>query len=154
MDYIKIHDVAEKLNISRMTVYNKLNNKEIYKELKPFLKKIKKVQYMSAEGIEILKKYIPVKDSSKNNNQFESKIDSKDNEFKEMIDSMKDLQVNYISDLKNQVEYLQDQLKNKDEIIKNFQILLKNEQENNLKLLESKQKTIWDKIFKNKKGNM
>jgi hypothetical protein len=174
MDYINIQDVAKQLNISRMTVYNKLKNREIYKELKPHLKTIKKVRYFDNKGIELLKKHITVKDSSKTENEIDSNNDLDDNsndEYKKLSEGIKDLQVNFINNLKDQIKQLQNQvnekdkqimehlkqlntkdkqLDNKDELLRNFQVLLKNEQEN-IKLLKEDNKknanTIWNRLF-------
>jgi hypothetical protein len=175
LDYISIQDISEKLNISRVTVYNKLKNKNIYKELKPYLKRIKKVQYIHKDGIEILKKHITVKNNSKKVENINLEFDST-KEKKQIIDSINNLQVNYTNSLLDRIKQLEEQLQikdkqlqnqllekdkqlqNKDDIIKNFQVLLKNEQENNIKILEnnikllepSRNKTYWNKIFKKK----
>jgi hypothetical protein len=63
MDKYTVYEVADILKTSHTTIYNKLNNKDIYKELRNFIIRQAKVRYVSREGIEILKKYINFKES-------------------------------------------------------------------------------------------
>jgi hypothetical protein len=139
-----ITESANELNVSRLTIYKKID--ELKDDLKPYIKIKNNTKYLNNKALEIIKSNIKRPNKSKNNE-------------KEIL-----LQ-NQIEQLKKQNKILQEQivvkdnqLQNKDDIIKNFQVLLKNEQENNIKILEnnnkllesSKKDSFFNKIFKKK----
>jgi hypothetical protein len=147
MDYLNYYEVAKQLKVSHTTIYNRLKDENIYEELKPHIKKIKNVMCIDNQGIELLKKYVTSKEIN----------NKKDVNFTE---GMKNLQINFITNLQeqnkqlqNQIEEKDKQLNAKDELLRNFQILLKNEQENIKLLKDSNDKktttinSIWNKLF-------
>jgi hypothetical protein len=150
-----IQEASKELNISRVTIYNKIKN---CSELKKFVKVRNNVKYLMPEGLEIIKQSIVDNDSkyvNDNNTDYDS-----NHGYHELLNGLKDLQNNFTISLQNQIELLKNQmeekdkqLQSKDELLKNFQILLRTEQENNVKLLNEKNnkkyKSIFD-IFKKK----
>jgi hypothetical protein len=161
MDYINLYEVAKQLNVSHTTIYNKLKNKDIYKELKPFIKRINKVKHLHIEGIELLRQHIAIKDDSKVGCKVDLNNVSNNNsneQYNKLMAGIKDLQVNYITSLQDQIKQLENQvnekdnqLNNKDELLRNFQVLLKTEKETNVKLLQEKNTSLWRKLFKKEK---
>jgi predicted DNA-binding protein YlxM (UPF0122 family) len=181
VELFSIKKIADQLNVSRQTIYNKID--ELQLELNKYLIVKNNVKYLKLEAIDIIKDNIKnqLDKSIKNTNDLNS-------DYKEALNGFKELHVNYTSNLHDQIKHLQSQvnekdnqlnekdkqlnnkdiqliekdkqLNSKDELLRNFQFLLKNEQENNIKLLENNTKllesktnkdTIWNKIFGSKK---
>jgi len=167
-----ITKVASKLNVSRQTIYNKVD--ELQEQLEKHIVIKDNVKYLKVEGINIIKDNIKIqtiKSKNKSSNEPKNKSNNDLNiDYKKFTENIKDLQVNYICSLQDQIKQLENQvnaqgkqltekdkqLDSKDELLRNFQILLKNEQENNIKLLENNTKilesktekiTIWNKLF-------
>lgn len=118
-----VNELSTLFKVSKVTVYKKLDT---VKDLKQFIKVKNKVKYLSEEGLEILSRQF----SNKEFNTTDSPED------KNNIETL----------LKSQVEYLQEQLKEKDKQLERMQVLLLNNQ----KLLETRQdKPHWNiwKIF-------
>jgi transcriptional antiterminator len=185
--FLSIASLANQLQVSRQTIYNKLD--ELEGELKEYIIVEKNIKYLKTEAIDIIKDSIKFQPNKLNHN---IKNDLK-SEYKEALEGFKELQVNYISglldqikQLKNQVDEKNDQLvkndkqlivkdnqisekdrqisekdkqlnikdkqlNNKDELLRNFQILLKSEQQNIKLLQEKNSRSIWSKIFGDKK---
>jgi len=157
MDYKSVYEVANQLNVSHTTIYNKLNNKQIYKELKPFIKKKGKAKLISSEGIILLKKYINLKSTSEKSSKLESNTFDKVTERTENTATLSDinnLQETLIASLQNQIkqlekdnEFLKTELEAKNKhietqarLLENSQILLRDQQQKIL-MLESESKT-------------
>jgi subtilase family serine protease len=154
----KIVEIVDMIGASKATIYNKLNI--LKTSLKNHVNTRKGITYIDEEGIEIIKKSIGLTkekfQEQMNPRKKTNSTESKHNQ--EYIESLK----NQIETLKYDNEFLSNflkqtitekdkQLNSKDEIIKNFQVLLKNEQENNIKLLERKNESIFQKLFRRKK---
>lgn len=148
----KVVEVAEKLKVSKVSVYNKINqNKGL---LKPHIKKVKSVTSITNEGFEILEKLFSKDNESKDlhdkDNFLNSKAETQDNamiiEFKEIYkERIKDLKVQ-IEGLNKDKENLTHQVQEQTELNKNFQILIKQEQDKVL-LLEEQRKPFLKKLF-------
>jgi DNA-binding Lrp family transcriptional regulator len=131
LDYT-VQETATKLNISRMTVYKKIDK---LTELKKHIKIKNGKKYLTDNGIEIIKLSLE--------------------NYKEVTPELTVILQRQLEELKierdNQVKYLQfqietkdKQLESKDELLKNFQVLLGHEQqakallENKLSEIETK----------------
>lgn len=136
MDYISVYEVANKLNVSHTTIYNKLNDKQIYKEIKPFIKKSGNTRLIGIEAINIIAKYINIKENDftqeiKNDVQHQDKslIESLESRIKELE---KDKEY-----LRSEIEVKNKQIENNSRLLENSQILLRESQQKIL-MLESK----------------
>lgn len=158
MDYIRIYDVAKQLNVSHTTIYNKLKNKEIYKDLKPFIKKSGKSQYISIDGINILKNFITSKgfDFKENISDFSQSCGNEDtpnfiNLQETLLLSLQDR----IKELEKDKEYLIAELESRNKhietqsrLLENSQVLLRESSQQKLLLLESKPIGFFKRLFK------
>jgi hypothetical protein len=148
----KISEIIEIVGASRATIYNKIS--VLKGSLETHISIKKGITYVDEEGIEIIKKSIGLT---------KEQIKKQENTSTTMDSNFLETNKKYIETLEKQIESIKDdnnflkgQLNNKDEIIKNFQFLLKNEQENNQKLLEQNNKKnsgLFNKLFKNKKNS-
>lgn len=157
-----VYEVASLLKTSHQTIYNKLNNKAIFKEVRQFIKQEGKHKYIKAEGVEILKKHLNV--YKKMDNDFDSvkQAESENNIDNEHLNDNKIKVDNELIDiLKSQIEHLKEhmkqQLEAKDKQIDNLMKLNENNQsllmqsQNKIELLEEKvgtNKSIWSRIWK------
>ncbi len=128
-----INDISILLNISKMTVYRKLNNKE----LKSHIVIKKGVKYFDDEGLRLLTQKLNKKT---NNKSEEVKTDVNDNLPKKEVAADKD---NYTISLKSEIDFLRSEIKEKNlqiinlnnrleteqDLHKNSQILLKTQQD-------------------------
>lgn len=150
----KVVDVAKMLDVSKVTIYEKM--KLLKKELKPYIKLKGNVKYIDTQGIEIIRRSL--KDYQEEENNQENFTKSKLNTEHDIEGSIENA---YIQHLKTEIEYYRNQLKAKDEqinthmeLIQNFQVLIKQEQTKYL-LLEEKYKEqqeapkgFWSKLLK------
>jgi uncharacterized coiled-coil protein SlyX len=149
MDKYTVYEVANILQTSHTTIYNKMNNKEIYKELRNFIINQGKNRYISKEGIEILKKHVPPKEDS-------SKVESRKNKENNVSiptplnntnkETFQEIDNKLIVEFKERIESLENQLSVKDKQIEsllrqneNSQVLLK-QQQDKIFFLESGEK--------------
>lgn len=148
MKNLTIYETAELLNVTHTTIYNKLNNKAIYKDLKKFIVKDGKQRLIKPEGIEELKKHINLKGKFTENLESEpsnQKQEATESHYNSMFESLlKELQEQLkIKD--KQIEALQEALLREQEINKNNQVLSLN---NKPFLLENDtKKPFWRKFF-------
>ena len=147
----KVVDVAKMLDVSKVTIYEKM--KLLKKELKPYIKLKGNVKYVDTQGIEIIRKSL--KDYQEEENNFTNTLLNTEHDIEGSIENP------YIQHLKEEIEYYRNQLKAKDEqinthmeLIQNFQVLIKQEQTKYL-LLEEKYKEqqeapkgFWSKLLK------
>lgn len=155
----KVSEVAEKLGVSKVSVYNRVNqNKEMFK---PHLKKVKSVTYIDNKGFEMLKKLFS-KDNSFTTLQDEVKTLYNEPETQDfsMYIEFKQVYEERINDLKEQVEELKkdkenmiNQIGQLTELNRNAQILIKQNQDKVL-LLESEKKPLLKRIFGKKEVNL
>jgi hypothetical protein len=143
MDKYTIYDIAKILNTSHTTIYNKINNKEIYKELRNVIIKQGKTRYIKADGIDILRKHIKVD----NKETFDKDKESQENKENREID----ITERFIKKLESTIVVLEKQLEIKDKQIESLtkinQVLLI-ESQNKQKLIEScENKSFWKRIF-------
>lgn len=158
MEYTNIYDVAKQLKVSHTTIYNKLKNKDIYKVVKPHLKKIKRVTHVDKEGIDILKGYITIKDTKKNKAEPILEPNIKESFYHLQETLLVNLQ-DRINQLENDKEYLKKELDSRNnhietqaKLIENSQVLLR-EQKLLLESIEAKneaKKNWWKFWNKNK----
>ena len=148
----KVIEVAEKLKVSKVSIYNKVNqNKDI---LKQHVKKVKSVTYITDEGLEIIEKLFCKDNEFKTLNNDDNSLNNdtvkQDNS---MVEEFKTLYDERINDLKVQIdglnkdkENLHQQIDKLTELNKNAQILIKQEQDKVL-LLESKKEPLLKRLF-------
>lgn len=164
-EYLTISHTAQILNVTKQTIYNQIKSDDI----KKFIKIVNDVKYISKYGIELIQsklKFIGQNDlnfnylSSKNPNQIDSNLTTLINTQKELtntlhmqIDDLKRqllVKDSHIDVKDRQIQDLNEQLKNKDRLFENMQILLKDSQ-NNILLLQQVKKSFWDKFFNKNK---
>ncbi|MEN8905601.1 MAG: hypothetical protein ABF289_06535, partial [Clostridiales bacterium] len=145
-DYISIYEAAKKLQVSHTTIYNKLKDKEVYKELEPFIKKIKNTKYLKIKGLEILKKHFK-----------ETQINQPET-LNTNINALTNLQESFISSLQDRIKHLENEvdIKNKHietqaKLIENSQILLRDSQSLLKQLKQPKKNFLIGFLKKNKK---
>lgn len=138
---ITIAEVAQKLGVSKVTIYNKL--KVLKDKIKNNLTEIENIKYIDNQGFNLIKESLNLKEKL---NQKELK-----NVDINIIISFKDETINLlklqIDDLKTQLNEKDNQIKTLNRLMENNQILLKDSQKTVL-LLEDKKKSFWDKFFK------
>ncbi len=147
----RVSEVAKILGITRATVYNKINC--LQEELTPFVYIKKGIKHIDDRGLEVIRKSLSVNKDAKDLTEglttpltsekaienesvgntidrqaFDSRIDTIQKDY------IENLKV-HIEELKNELQIKNDQLKRKDELIINFQILLK-EDKDRILLLE------------------
>lgn len=147
----KVIEVANSLGVSKVTIYNKINH--LKQEIKPHVYKKKGITYVDDTGVELIRKALGVNQGV---NHLEIEVNSKEvvsnenedkssvvKELTHKIDSLQDGYINsltgQINHLKKELEIKNEQLNTKDELIRNFQILLK-EDKDRILLLEEKLK--------------
>lgn len=140
-----IAEIAEVLNVSKVTVYNKLKQLEDKVNLDLTVKE--GVKYLNENGFNLIKESLKEKPILKKETQI---IDMS------IVLGLKDENINLlkmqIDDLKSQLHEKDKQLEVKDRLIENMQFLLKDSQKNIL-LLQSEKKGFWAKIFNKKKNS-
>lgn len=99
-----IADIAEELQLSKAYIYRKVN--EYTKELKPYIKKVKNVTFLSFDGFTLLREKL---NGKKENNEPQQQL---------------------IEALKEEIEFLREQLRNQTEIVKREQQLRMTESQN------------------------
>lgn len=145
-----ITESANELNVSRLTIYKKIDE---LKDIKPYITVKNNTKYLNNKALEIIKANIK-RPSKPKNNEKEVLLQNQIEQLKKQNKILQEQIV--VKD--EQINKKDDQLQNKDDIIKNFQVLLKNEQESNIKILEnntkllesSKKNNFFNKIFKKK----
>jgi len=168
MEYISIYEVSKKLKTSHTTVYNKLKKDEVYKLMKPFIKKVGRSCYIGIDGIETLRKFINFKESDSINSEnidFDNpeNLNKMDNESK-YINFTGDFTENLykrIEQLENENLYLKSEINVKNEqiakqhthieqqaeLIKNSQILLL-ESQKKISILEAPKENFLRRMLK------
>lgn len=113
-NFFSISDIAEKLQYSKTYIYRIYNKNK--KQLKQYTKIIQGVTYLSIEGFNLI----------------ESILKSKDDTIQEEADNevAKDPQQELINALKEEIEFLREQLRNQTEIVKREQQLRMTESQN------------------------
>lgn len=134
---LTVAEISERLNVSKVTIYKKL--KELKQELKPHIQTRNNVKYIGLEGFEIIKNAVSFK-GGLNESEGENLEPLKEeglnpfNQLKEIYINGLNEQINF---LKKEIDIKNEQLQKKDELLKNFQVLLLHEQQDK-KLLEDK----------------
>lgn len=120
-EWHKVIEIAEMLGFSKVTVYNKI--KTINSDtLQGLQKKEKGITYYNQKAVDI------IRDSFKQNDYEAAEISEDEKEsIKENISDNKYLE-KYISELENEVKFLKEQIKVKDDLIVNHVKLIENEQ--------------------------
>jgi hypothetical protein len=151
-DYINIYDIAKQLNVSHTTIYNKLKNKEIFIELKPFIKRIKKVRYIHKNGIDILKKHIVRDSNSKKGikNSINNQESFKENTLTEtLLESLQE-RINSLEEdkkhLREELDLRNKHIETQAKLIENSQVLLRELKDPKL-LVEDKKRKVWWKFW-------
>lgn len=144
-----VAEVSEQLGVSKQTIYTKLNT--FKKDLKPYIRIQNNTRYIESEGIEIIKNSIQA-------NQFNSS-NLKYDESEDELEELRVLKNEYFQDLKQQIEYLKVELEKRDrqleskdkqiislnDLVRNSQVLLKQEQEKKLLMQEQLKEEILKK---------
>lgn len=158
---LTMYQVAEILNTSHTTIYSKINNEEIKKELESFIIYQGKSKYLRPEGVDILRKYMkdnfiesledidkPLEDSNKslerqeelNNNDDAQGIGNIDNKTLESIlKTLERKDSEFIENLKSQIIELNKKLDIKDKQVETMTLKLSEALEASNKLVENNQ---------------
>jgi len=127
----KVIDVAKMLGVSKVTIYKKISAKK--KEIKPYIKKVKNITYLTDEAVEIIKEnlaVVPIASGRMINEEIESlhnKIDTLMNE-KEEVEKALVSQMNgeneelegMLRSLQSQINIKMSHLERKNQIVDNF----------------------------------
>ena len=127
----KVIDVAKMLGVSKVTIYKKISAKK--KEIKPYIKKVKNITYLTDEAVEIIKENLavaPIASGRMINEEIESlhnKIDTLMNE-KEEVEKALVSQMNgeneelegMLRSLQSQINIKMSHLERKNQIVDNF----------------------------------
>jgi predicted transcriptional regulator YheO len=156
-----IYEVASVLGTSHTTIYNKLKNREIRKELKQFITRVGNKQYINVEGVNVLRQHIkvdsvvdsehaPEQESNNFGNVGDingSKVEGEGEKFTSRFTTL----------YERQIEQLTEQLKAKDKQLETLLRLNENNQslimqaQKRLEILEQDSrasKSIWRKFWK------
>lgn len=153
-----VAEASEILEVSKVTVYNKLNS--LKNELKPYIKHKKSILHIDDKGLLIIKKSLgltEVETTLKDEDYVKSSgavINDSINQFKDvdyLIETVKKTvesgQEKYIDSLLSQIDLLKSELQKKDDqinntlrLMENSQVLLKQEKEKVLMLESEDQK--------------
>jgi predicted DNA-binding protein YlxM (UPF0122 family) len=123
MKQYTISETAKMLNVSRQTVYNKIDSED----LQPYLQDSEKGKTISEKGFHVLKNML----GSTSNGQSKGVNDGQ--YIDRLIDSLKAENTKLYSVISDQLK----QIENLTKLIENSQILLKQEQDRSKMLLES-----------------
>lgn len=150
---ISVAELSNLIGLSKVSIYSKLK----LKELEPYILKSKGITYITEEGVTLIKGFFNLNDDDLNlkddilnplNNVSESISDKiseniENKEIQEIKYQLKELSVDYLNSLKQEIETLKSQLVEKDKqidelhkLIENNQILLKQEQDKEIKKLQ------------------
>ena len=141
-----IADLSDILNISKQAVYKKIS--QFSSELEGCIHKVNGKIQLDETGLNFLKSNTIVKDSNTDFQQVENGLNNfklVEKSFNQLVESLN----NQIEFLRSEIDNKNNQLEKKDQLIENMQVLLKQNQDANQKLLEEK-KSIWNRIFKKK----
>lgn len=146
----KVSEISELLGVSKVTIYKKIDS--LKKELRPHIKLKQKIKYIDNEGIEIIKNSLAINKQTVNklNDRLTQDELTQDNSI--YIEELTELKKEYIQELKSQIGYLKKELESKDKIIsttnellRNSQVLLKQEKETKLLMHEQLKEEILNK---------
>jgi hypothetical protein len=161
IELFSITKVAKQLNVSRQTIYNKLDE---LNELKTYIVVKNNIKYLMAEGIDIIRDNIkiqviqdtPINEKQKGESEhidnstiefFKDELNKKDELYNKYILDLKqnneDLKQN--SDvLKQRIEHLEKESLEKNKLLENMQVLLKDQK----LLTDGKESRKWWKFWK------
>jgi hypothetical protein len=129
-----VYQVANMLDTSHTTIYKKLKNKEVYKQLSHCITKQGRHTYLSLEGIEILKKHIQPKETVTNN--LETEVKEEDTQLGKTIDTV-DLEM-FINSLETSSKQLIESMAKQIEALKEDKLKLYEQLEMKDKQLETR----------------
>ena len=167
---MSVSEIADLTNLSKVSIYNKLK----LKELKEYIVKIRGITYVLDEGLPLITDNFNLKENALNilnntlkedNEEIATTIENSD--IREIKDQFKELNINYLNCLNEEIKLLKEQLNEKDRqiqelinLIKNNQIFLRKEQESKQLQLEEHFKEVdiklinlKIKIYSNKEKN-
>lgn len=152
-----VNELSEIFDISKQAIYKK---KKTDPSLKPFWTTVNNVLHLDKKGFSILKAKINYGNDNELNevkgefNKVDSKLNDVENNLK--LDLLIGSYKEHIDDLRNQLNSKDTQINNltetistQSELLKNMQVLLK-ENKNQIKVLEEGKKSIFNKLFKKK----
>ncbi len=132
-----VAEVAEIINLSRVSVYNKLKQDT----LKPFIDKKQGVTYISEEGLKLIKDGLTTSVNKFNEEEQEQQENIEDEPFKEDLT----LTLDYVNYLKAENERLwaelqekNNQINNLSRLVENGQVLLKDKPQQDVGLLQER----------------
>jgi hypothetical protein len=144
-----ITETASKLNVTRQYIYKKLI--ELDEELKPHIVFKNNVKYLKLEGIEILKKNIKGKTNIKKvNDSLKNEINEDNSTLTFIIDNY-EKQIEYLKEelakkdsfYNKRIQHFEDESKEKNKLLENMQVLLKDLKEEKLLIEEKNKKKKW-----------
>ena len=132
----RVVEIAEMLDKSKTSIYNKLNNNQDL--FKGHLKQVEGVKALDDEGLKILKGLFELKevDSEVESNQPQNSNTANSIEVERLV-----------SELKERINYLEEINRSQNKQLENYQVLLLNEQNRNNLIEEVEAKpTLWDRL--------
>lgn len=141
-----VSDISDLTGLSKVSIYNKLKLKEVA----PFVSKNKGITYVQEEGVTLICEGLNLKENALNSlndslkqEQEEIAVDIDIKGIEDFKAELKELNLDYINTLKQEIDTLKGQLDNKDKQIeelinlnKNNQVLLKQQQDKEIKQLQ------------------
>lgn len=142
-EWYRVIEIADLLSLSKVSIYNKIKTIES-ETLQPLQRKEKGITYYHAKLIDILR------DTSSQQTNTQEDISQEEAAADIVNDNYADL---YISELKSEIEFLKEQIRNKDgllekhvKLIENEQVLRREEQRAIIMLEEARAKEVDEKI--------
>ena len=132
----RVVEIAEMLDKSKTSIYNKLNNNQDL--FKGHLKQVEGVKALDDEGLKILKGLFELK-------EVESEVESNQPQNSNTANSIEVERL--VSELKERINYLEEINRSQNKQLENYQVLLLNEQNRNNLIEEVDAKpTLWDRL--------
>lgn len=108
---LRVIEVANKLGVSKVTIYKKIDK---LSELKPYIVKKQKITYIKEEGIQIIKNNLVKFKKNQTKNILNTKWNQEINVLKDYLDFLKDQK----EIKKIQLKYKKNQINNMRQLIK------------------------------------
>jgi len=137
-----VAEIADKCGVSRVAIYKRIND-TMKEELKPFVVKKENVTHLLPEGVELIEQSFANKQDIKGENESTDSDTSVSSDSKEILERLNRLESEYIDTLKQELKRKNEQLEKKDELLQNFQVIVRQNQERIAELEGEVQKQSW-----------
>ncbi len=139
-----VAEVAEDLGVSKMAVYRRINT-TLEQEMEPHVVKMEGATHILPEGVAVLRKDL---DSGRDKHPEEEEAGEVSPETETVQERLNRLEEEYINTLKEELRRKNEQLEKKDDLLQNFQVILRQNQER-MQALEGERRgrSFWDRLF-------